>query len=826
MKPLDKKVRVVLKNSFKEANRLGGTKIEPDHLLLAILIDGDNDAVETLLNMGSDIEDLLAKIESYIRLKIRNPRIGNKLLAFSESSKIILNSAELESDKLNDKDVNCIHLLLSLLKNRTLDCSKVLFLQGITYKTVKSTLIELKKENEMSGITDDFNERGDSKGKSNSKSNTPILDNFGRDITKIATEGKIDPIIGRNDEVERVSQVLSRRKKNNPILIGEPGVGKTAIVEGLALKIVEKKCPRILFDKRVVSLDMALLVAGTKYRGQFEERLKGIMEELEKVDNVILFIDEIHTMIGAGNASGSLDASNILKPALARGEIQCIGATTLDEYRENFEKDGALTRRFQTVMVEPPSAEDTLVILKNIKDRYEDHHRVKYDELAIEACVKLSDRYITNREQPDKSIDILDEVGARAQVHIEAPENIISLEKQINDIDEKKRQVIKSQRYEEAANLRDQEKKLKTELDKATEEWNKSLNSTRKIITEEDVAAVVSKITGIPVTKVGQSDLEKLKSMSTELCSEVIGQDIAIEQISKAIRRNRMGIKKHNKPIGSFVFLGPTGVGKTHLAKRLAKNVFGTEDAMIRVDMSEYMEKHSVSKLVGAPPGYVGYEEGGQLTEKIRRKPYSLVLLDEVEKAHPDVFNILLQVLDEGHLTDGLGRKIDFKNTLIIMTSNVGARKLQDFGTGVGFGTKTKLDNLEEIRNSVIEESVKKAFSPEFLNRLDDIIIFKSLGEEEIKQIVDIPIKEFKSRMLELGYTVEITQKLKDFLVEKGYDEKYGARPLNRAIQKYLEDPIAEKMLDGDISEGDSIKVNFVKNEVVVEVKTPKNKSV
>ena len=826
MKPLDKKVRVVLKNSFKEANRLGGTKIEPDHLLLAILIDGDNDAVETLLNMGSDIEDLLAKIEAYIRLKIRNPRIGNKLLAFSESSKIILNSAELESDKLNDKDVNCIHLLLSLLKNRTLDCSKVLFLQGITYKTVKSTLIELKKENEMSGITDDFNERGDSKGKSNSKSNTPILDNFGRDITKIATEGKIDPIIGRNDEVERVSQVLSRRKKNNPILIGEPGVGKTAIVEGLALKIVEKKCPRILFDKRVVSLDMALLVAGTKYRGQFEERLKGIMEELEKVDNVILFIDEIHTMIGAGNASGSLDASNILKPALARGEIQCIGATTLDEYRENFEKDGALTRRFQTVMVEPPSAEDTLVILKNIKDRYEDHHRVKYDELAIEACVKLSDRYITNREQPDKSIDILDEVGARAQVHIEAPENIISLEKQINDIDEKKRQVIKSQRYEEAANLRDQEKKLKTELDKATEEWNKSLNSTRKIITEEDVAAVVSKITGIPVTKVGQSDLEKLKSMSTELCSEVIGQDIAIEQISKAIRRNRMGIKKHNKPIGSFVFLGPTGVGKTHLAKRLAKNVFGTEDAMIRVDMSEYMEKHSVSKLVGAPPGYVGYEEGGQLTEKIRRKPYSLVLLDEVEKAHPDVFNILLQVLDEGHLTDGLGRKIDFKNTLIIMTSNVGARKLQDFGTGVGFGTKAKIDNLEEIRNNVIEESVKKAFSPEFLNRLDDIIIFKSLGEEEIKRIVDIPVKEFKTRMSELGYTVEISQKLKDFLVEKGYDEKYGARPLNRAIQKYLEDPIAEKMLDGEISEGDTIKVGFIKNEVVVEVKTTKNKSI
>lgn len=825
MKPLDSKVKTVLKNSFKESNRLGGNKIEPEHLMMGLLLEGNNEAIEVLLSMGSDIEDLLSKIEAYIRLRIRNPRIGNKLLTFSESSKIILNSAELESDKLGDKNVNCVHLLLSLLKNRSLDCSKILFLQGITYKTVKSTLIEIKKENDMSGIADEFNERSESKGKSNSKSSTPILDNFGRDITKIAEEGKIDPIIGRNDEVERVSQVLSRRKKNNPILIGEPGVGKTAIVEGLALKIVEKKCPRILFDKRVVSLDMALLVAGTKYRGQFEERLKGIMEELEKVDNVILFIDEIHTMIGAGNASGSLDASNILKPALARGEIQCIGATTLDEYRENFEKDGALTRRFQTVMVEPPSSEDTLIILNNIKDKYENHHRVKYDDLAIEACVKLADRYITNREQPDKAIDIMDEVGARAQVNIEAPENIITLEKQINEIDEKKRQVIKSQRYEEAANLRDEERRLRGELDKATTEWNKTLNETRRTITEDDVATVVSRITGIPVTKVGQSDLEKLKNMSVELCSEVIGQDIAIEQISKAIRRNRMGIKKHNKPIGSFVFLGPTGVGKTHLAKRLAKNVFGTEDAMIRVDMSEYMEKHSVSKLVGAPPGYVGYEEGGQLTEKIRRKPYSLILLDEIEKAHPDVFNILLQVLDEGHLTDGLGRKVDFKNTLIIMTSNVGARKLQDFGTGVGFGTKAKLDNLEEIRNSVIEESVKKAFSPEFLNRLDDIIIFQSLGEEEIKKIVDLPINEFKTRMAELGYTVEINQKLKDFLVEKGYDEKYGARPLNRAIQKYLEDPIAEKMLDGEIKEGDTIKVNFVKNEVTVEVKTPKSKT-
>ena len=826
MKSLDSKVKSILKNSFKEAIRLNGNKIEPEHLLLTILEDGDNEATDVLITMGSDIEDLTSKVEAYVRLKIRNPKMNKKILAFSDSSKIILNSAELESDKLNDENINCIHLLLSLLKNRSLDCSKVLFLQGITYKTVKSTLIEIKKEINMSGIADDYNEKGDSRGKAtNGKSNTPILDNFGRDITKLAEEGKIDPIIGRNDEVERVSQVLSRRKKNNPILIGEPGVGKTAIVEGLALKIVEKKCPRILFDMRVVSLDMALLVAGTKYRGQFEERLKGIMEELEKVDDVILFIDEIHTMIGAGNASGSLDASNILKPALARGEIQCIGATTLDEYRENFEKDGALTRRFQTVMVEPPSSEDTLIILNNIKDRYEDHHRVKYDNLAIEACVKLADRYITNREQPDKAIDILDEVGARAQVSIEVPGNILEFERLISEIEDKKRAVIKSQRYEEAANLRDEERTLRAGLDKATSDWNKSLNESRKVITEDDVAEVVSKITGIPVTKVGQSDLEKLKNMATELSSKVIGQGVAIEQISKAIRRNRMGIKKHNKPVGSFIFLGPTGVGKTHLAKTLAKNVFGTEDAMIRVDMSEYMEKHSVSKLVGAPPGYVGHEEGGQLTEKVRRKPYSLILFDEIEKAHPDVFNILLQVLDEGHLTDGLGRKVDFKNTLIIMTSNVGARKLQDFGTGVGFGTKAKIDNLEEIRNSVIEESVKKAFSPEFLNRLDDIIIFQSLGEEEIKKIVDLPINEFKDRMLELGYKVEISPKMKEFIIEKGYDEKYGARPLNRAIQKYLEDPVAEKMLDGEVKEGDTIKIGYIKNDVVVEVKTPKAKA-
>ena len=543
------------------------------------------------------------------------------------------------------------------------------------------------------------------------------------------------------------------------------------------------------------------------------------MDELEKTFDVILFIDEIHTMVGAGNSSGSLDASNILKPALARGEIQCIGATTLDEFRENFEKDGALTRRFQTVLIDPPSNEDTLTILDNIKDRYEDHHKVSYTEESIKACVKLAGRYITDREQPDKSIDILDEVGARSQTKIEAPKEIITLEENILKIDEKKKTVIKAQKYEDAANLRDEERKLKQELENKTTEWLESINTERRVITSENVAEVVSKITGIPVNKINQSDLEKLKSMSKDLRGLVIGQDDAVEQVTRAIRRNRMGIKSEDKPIGSFMFLGPTGVGKTHLAKTLAKNIFGSEDSIIRVDMSEYMEKHSTSKLIGAPPGYVGYEEGGQLTEKVRRKPYSVILLDEIEKAHTDVFNILLQVLDEGFLTDSLGRKINFKNTLIIMTSNVGARKLQDFGTGVGFGTKTKIDNLEDIRDGVINDSVKKAFSPEFLNRLDDIIVFKSLDKKDIKKIIDLPLNELISRMSEMGYKLNISPKLKDFLVEKGYDEKYGARPLNRAIQKYVEDPIAEKMLEGELKEGSTIKVGVSKDDIVVTTK-------
>lgn len=819
MKPTGENIKRILKESLKESLRLGGNEITPDHIILAILND-DNNVVSILESLHYDVLDLSAKIESYLRMKIVNPIKKNGILSLSSESKLILNIAGLESDKLNDDEINEEHLMLAILKNKNLDCTKVLEHQDINYKSFEEKISQIKKQINMS-FTDEYNESGSGSSKKNTtKSNTPILDNFGRDVTEIASKGGIDPIIGRDEEIERVVQILTRRKKNNPILIGEPGVGKTAIIEGLALKITQKKCPRILFGKRIVALDLALLVAGTKYRGQFEERLKGIMQELEKATDVIIFIDEIHTMMGAGNASGSLDASNILKPALARGEIQCIGATTLDEFRENIEKDGAMTRRFQQVIINPPSLEDTLIILKNIKDKYENHHRVIYTLEAIEACAKLSDRYITDREQPDKSIDILDEVGARTQVRMKPPKNIIDIENKLVTIEQKKINVIKSQKYEEAAKLRDEERKLKERLEIETDVWTNELNTKRKEITEEDVANVVSMVTGIPVTKVSKDDLSRLKNMSNILMSKVIGQDSAIEQISKAIRRNRVGIKNQQKPIGSFIFLGPTGVGKTYLAKKIAEEMFGKEDSMIRVDMSEYMEKHAISKLVGSPPGYVGHEEGGQLTEKIRRKPYSVVLFDEIEKAHPDIFNVLLQVLDEGHLTDGLGRKVDFKNTLIIMTSNVGARKLQDFGTGVGFGTKSKIENLEEIRSGVIEESLKKAFSPEFLNRLDDIIIFKSLNEEDISKIIDIPLLELKNRISETGYNLKISTKLKEHLIKSGYDEKYGARPLNRAIQRYVEDPIAERMLDGDLKEGDTIKLGFVKNDVTITIES------
>jgi ATP-dependent Clp protease ATP-binding subunit ClpC len=812
------KTKEIIKASFNEALHRGSNKINPEHILLSILSDNDNSVVDVLLSMGVDVEDLISRIESTLRSDVKNPNMAKKILVFSETAKKIVNGLDLQATKMGDGQIDPEHILLSILSNRTLTITKIMSTLGITYKTFKETLLTIKKEISMS-ITGDFDEIENQKQtKSKSKTGTPVLDNFSRDLTKLAESNLLDPVVGRVDEVDRVVQILSRRKKNNPLLIGEAGAGKTSVAEGLAIKIHQKDCPRNLFDKRVVALDLASLVAGTKFRGQFEERMKGIIQELEKNNNVILFIDEIHTMVGAGNASGSLDASNILKPALARGEIQCIGATTLDEFREHIEKDAALTRRFQTVLIEPTNEKDTIQILMNIKDRYEQHHKVTYTPESIELCVKLSEKYITDRAQPDKSIDIMDEVGARSQMKTEVPQHIKELEKAISDIDSQKKEVVRSQRFEDAAKLRDQERELESKLEQEMKLWKNGLDKHRKTITEDDVAKVVAMITGIPVTKVSKNEVEKLNTMETELKSKVIGQDHAIEQTVKAIKRNRMGIKKKDKIIGGFLYLGSTGTGKTHLAKKIAEEVFGSEEHMFRIDMSEYMEKHSVSKLIGSPPGYVGHEDGGQLTERVRRKPYCVILLDEIEKAHPDVFNILLQVLDEGHLTDSMGRKVNFKNTLIIMTSNVGARKLQDFGTGVGFGTRAKIEKLDELKNSVIEDSVKKTFSPEFLNRLDDIIIFKPLNKEDIKRVVDIPIKDLTNRMIELGYNLKITPTMKNYLCEVGYDEKYGARPLNRAIQKYIEDPIAEKLLEGGVNIGDTIKIGYSKNKVVIDI--------
>jgi ATP-dependent Clp protease ATP-binding subunit ClpC len=672
------------------------------------------------------------------------------------------------------------------------------------------------------GGDDDFKEEesfSQPKKVSDIKSKTPVLDNFGRDLTRAAEDGKLDPIVGREKEIERVSQILSRRKKNNPILIGEPGVGKSAIAEGLALRIVQRKVSRVLFNKRVVTLDLASLVAGTKYRGQFEERMKAVMNELEKSPDVILFIDEIHTIVGAGGASGSLDASNMFKPALARGEIQCIGATTLDEYRQYIEKDGALDRRFQKVMVEPATPSETVEILNRIKEKYEEHHGVTYTPEAINACVNLTTRYITDRFLPDKAIDALDEAGSRVHLtNIHVPQNILDIEQKIEQIKIEKNKVVRSQKYEEAAQLRDTEKNLLVELDQAKAVWEAETKSKRYTVTEDNVAEVVSMMTGIPVQRVGQADSQKLLHMSDTVASKIIGQDDAIKKLTRAIQRTRAGLKDPKKPIGSFIFLGPTGVGKTELAKELARFMFDTEDALIQIDMSEYMEKFAVSRLVGAPPGYVGYEEGGQLTEKVRRKPYAVVLLDEIEKAHPDVFNILLQVLDEGQLTDSLGRKVDFRNTIIIMTSNIGARQLKDFGQGVGFSTSAKTLQAETHSRGVIENALKRAFAPEFLNRIDDVIVFNSLGKDEIFKIIDIELAALFSRVNGLGFKIELTDEAKDFIAEKGYDSQFGARPLKRAIQKYLEDPIAEEILKGELVDGDVMVVDFDKEAQEIKI--------
>ena len=837
-------VKEIISYSREEALRMGNDFIGTEHLLLGLIRDGDNTAVNVLKTLEVDLYGLRKEIESVVKDKAGKNIANINSLPLTKQAEKVIRITVLEAKALKSGSVESEHLMLSILKNKENIGTQILMQYNVDYDVFRAEL----GLSDRSGMNPrgDFSDEGDDdfeeekKGgfgqssrqsrsaSGNSKSKTPVLDNFGRDVTKLAENGNLDPIVGREKEIERVSQILSRRKKNNPILIGEPGVGKTAIVEGLALRIVQRKVSRVLFDKRVISLDLAALVAGTKYRGQFEERMKAIMNELEKNRDVILFIDEIHTIVGAGGASGSLDASNIFKPALSRGELQCIGASTLDEYRMHIEKDGALDRRFQKVMVEQPSIDETIQILQNIKSKYEDYHNVTYNDEAIEACVKLSDRYMTDRLLPDKAIDVMDEVGARVHLkNINVPEEILDLEKKIEEIKLEKNKVVKSQRFEEAASLRDKEKRLGEDLEKAKQAWEDESKHKRFPIDEEHIAEVVSMMTGIPVKKMIQAETEKLRRMSDDMGSMVIGQNDAIEKVVKAIQRNRVGLKDPKKPIGTFIFLGPTGVGKTELARALSRYLFDSEDSLIRIDMSEYMEKFTVSRLIGAPPGYVGYEEGGQLTEKVRRKPYSVILLDEIEKAHPDIYNILLQVLDDGQLTDGLGRKVDFKNTIIIMTSNIGVRHLKEFGDGVGFATATRVAHADENYKGVIEKALKRTFSPEFLNRIDDVVIFNSLTKENIFSIIDIILKDVMKRLNSLGFNLDLSAEAKEFLAEKGYDVQYGARPLHRAIQKYLEDPLAEEILNMNIKEGDVLMANFDKEneKITFEVKEDASKT-
>ncbi|MDA3616463.1 ATP-dependent Clp protease ATP-binding subunit [Polluticaenibacter yanchengensis] len=838
-------VKDIISYSREEALRLGNDFIGTEHLLLGLIRDGENTAVKVLKHFNVDLYDLRKEIEMAVKDRSGKTTEAVSSLPLTKQAEKVIRVTVLEAKALKSATVESEHLMLSILRNKENIATQILLQYDVDYESFKNE-IDMVRSNDAANdpIKNDFNDenydefeeekrggaygqqgRPGSKAQGANKSKTPVLDNFGRDITKLAENGNLDPIVGREEEIERVSQILSRRKKNNPILIGEPGVGKTAIVEGLALRIIQRKVSRVLFDKRVISLDLAALVAGTKYRGQFEERMKAIMTELEKNRDVILFIDEIHTIVGAGGASGSLDASNIFKPALARGELQCIGASTLDEYRMHIEKDGALDRRFQKVLIEPPSVDETIQILNNIKSKYEDYHSVSYSQDAIEACVKLSDRYMTDRLLPDKAIDVLDEVGARVHLkNINVPKEVTELEQKIEDIKVEKNKVVKSQRFEEAAALRDTETKLVQELEEAKSRWEEESKHKRFPIEEQHIAEVISMMTGIPVTRMVQAETEKLRNMALSMQGSVIGQDDAIKKVVKAIQRNRVGLKDPKKPIGTFIFLGPTGVGKTELAKTLARQMFDSEDALIRIDMSEYMEKFTVSRLVGAPPGYVGYEEGGQLTEKVRRKPYSVILLDEIEKAHPDIYNILLQVLDDGMLTDGLGRKVDFKNTTIIMTSNIGVRQLKEFGDGVGFATRSRVENAEENNRAVIEKALKKTFSPEFLNRIDDVIIFNSLTQEDIFKIIDIVMKNVIGRLNNLGYSLELTEPAKTFLAEKGYDQQFGARPLHRAIQKYLEDPLAEEILNMNVKEGDIITAGFdeANQKIVFTITQPK----
>lgn len=825
------RVKDVIGYSREEALRLGCSSIAVEHILLGMIREGEGTAIKLLSTFNLDITKIRTEIEAGIKKNVATNVPGEANIPLVKQAERVLKMSFLEAKLFNSPSIGTQHLLLSILKEDSCVTTAVLNKYGIIYENVKEELDTMMKNEtlpkaEFPGASDEDAENfGAAQRKSaDPKSKTPVLDNFGRDLTKMAEVGRLDPIVGREKEIERVSQILSRRKKNNPILIGEPGVGKSAIAEGLALRIVQRKVSRILFNKRIISLDLASLVAGTKYRGQFEERMKAVMAEIEKNPDIILFIDEIHTIIGAGGASGSLDASNMFKPALARGEMQVIGATTLDEYRQYIEKDGALERRFQKVIIDPTTVDETIQILNNIKEKYEDHHMVNYTPEAISACVKLTDRYISDRHLPDKAIDALDEVGSRVHItNINVPQDIIDIEAQIELLKEKKTEVIKSQQYEEAAKLRDDERKLQDQLELAKKKWEEESKIHRVQVTEEHVAEVVSMMCGVPVTRIAQKESGRLVHMADELKGKVIGQDEAVQKVVKAIQRNRAGLKDPNKPIGSFFFLGPTGVGKTQLAKVLSKYLFDSEDSLIRIDMSEYMEKFSISRLVGAPPGYVGYEEGGQLTEKVRRKPYSIILLDEIEKAHPDVFNLLLQVLDDGHMTDGLGRKIDFKNTILIMTSNIGARQLADFGTGVGFGTKAQSDQKEDNSKVVIQNALRKAFSPEFLNRIDDMIMFKSLTREDIHLIIDLELDKLYGRINNLGYKIELTEKAKDFICDKGYDEKFGARPLKRAIQKYIEDPLAEEIIKSNLKEGDLISIDLEEGKTELSVKITSN---
>jgi len=832
-------VKDVIGLSKEEAIRLGHDFIGTEHLVLGMIKNPTSKANDMLVSLDINLEYLKHKVEALHPISsMPNTATGKRNLHLTKQAEKALKSTFLEARLYKASTVDTVLLLLCILRNDNDPITKILDKLQINYNDIKTLYKEFSPEsnNEImdhfeepkaegsqdfpSGTSGSF-DKSQSSGNANKKSKTPVLDNFGRDLTFMAESNKLDPVVGRKEEIERVSQILSRRKKNNPMLIGEPGVGKSAIAEGLALRIVDRKVSRILFNKRVISLDLASLVAGTKYRGQFEERMKALMNELEKNKDIILFIDEIHTIVGAGGATGSLDASNMLKPALARGEVQCIGATTLDEYRQNIEKDGALERRFQKVIVEPTSEEETIQILQNIKIKYEDHHNVIFTDDAINACVKLTNRYMTDRFLPDKAIDALDEAGSRIHItNIVVPQQIVQLENELEKIRANKSKAVSGQKYEEAAKLRDDEKNIEAALASAQQQWEEASKQNRETVTEDNVAEVVSMMTGIPVNRVAEAESNKLKDLPNTIQGKVIGQDEAVSKVIKAIQRNRVGLKDPNKPIGSFIFLGQTGVGKTQLAKVLASEMFDSDDALIRIDMNEYMEKFAISRLVGAPPGYVGYEEGGQLTEKVRRKPYAIVLLDEIEKAHPDVFNMLLQILDDGYVTDSLGRKIDFRNTIIIMTSNIGARQVKDFGAGVGFGTSSKKAQEDDHIKGIIEGALKKSFAPEFLNRIDDVILFNALEKEDIHKIIDIELSKLLNRVKDLGYQLILSKEAKDYIAEKGFDKKYGARPLKRAIQKYVEDALAEEIVNANLKEGDVIKMHLDpdKKELTVKI--------